>query len=791
MKRKFLIAVLLAVAPFFAGIGFIELFRYAARVNPIKSGNIRPAQYLSVYDRNGILLQEVRTRDGKFVPVDVKEVSRHFINAVIAAEDKRFFKHSGIDWFAVGRAAYQNILSGKTRSGASTITLQFAKMQNPGQRTFARKIGEMKTAYRLEAGMTKEEILSGYISRLPFGNQLFGVEAASLNYFGKRANALSLAQSTFLAAIPNAPSEFNPYKNYEGIKKRQRLILSRMEEEGYISAEDAKIAQRERISVNDIMPLNHAPHFVQALLPRIPDERNKVVTTLDLNIQNMAAQQVRDIVNELKDRQVTNAAAIVIDNRSGDILAYVGSADFWDEASLGQNDGVTALRQPGSALKPFIYSLAIESGMTTATLLEDVEAHYSTPIGDFSPKNYSRRFHGPVRLREALANSLNIPAVKVVENIGVDNVLAGLKEFGFLSLKKDAGYYGAGIVLGNGDVSLYELARAYTALSRGGAAIPLKEILEPEGAPGYDDFKPGQVSLPRYIYLITDILKDPYARAMEFGLDSVIKMPFPCAVKTGTSRNYRDNWSIGYTTDYTVGVWVGNFDGAAMQQISGVEGAGPLFRRIMMKLYENKWPEEFLKPDDLVEIEICPLSGKAKGYACPSGVKEIFLKQEMAMIDQTPCNMHRILMADAGTGEPVIEDGLYKSNNQGVNNLEERVFEDMPPVYEPWQREGKRPTAPHKLSLFRKGDEFSIISPAHDAAYKRLTDLSPEYQTIRFEAVGAPPNVPVRWIVNGKTAGVTTLQHVMDWPAKSGEFSLLAVPEARRELSREVRFVVR
>lgn len=784
--------------------------RSKARKNPVHADNLKSFHSLKITDRNGVLLQEVRCRDGRSSPVKLKNISPHFIRAIIATEDRRFYEHGGVDWRAVARALTMNIFTGHRRSGASTITLQLAKMLEPGRRTFRKKLDEVKLAYRIEAGMSKDEILEQYLSRLPFGSQLFGVESASLSYFGKRTADLSLAQAAFLAALPNAPSELNPYKNPELGTARQTFILKRMESLGYITPEAGRLAQKERLEIQKPLRPRTAPHFIQRLLASVLQDVTLVKTTLDAHLQESVEHQIGDVIRELKGRVVTNAAVLVLNNHTGEVLAYAGSADFDSAENEGQNDGVQALRQPGSALKPFIYGLALERGMTPATVIEDLEVHFATPVGDFSPRNYSKQFHGPVRLREALANSLNVPAVRVTSELGADAVLERLREFGFESLDDDAEHYGVGLALGDGEVSLYELTRAYMFLARGGIPVQAKEIIKTQtsatetqshGGKARDndlraktqrrggernavgretDLSSMRVSTPEAVYLITDILKDPYARATEFGTDSVLRMPFPCAVKTGTSRNYRDNWAVGYTRDYTVGVWAGNFNGVPMQQVAGVTGAGPLFRRVMLLLHDRKEPGDFDRPKGLTEVEVCSLSGKRRGPACPQGVKEFFLLQDIEGKAMEPCDMHRKLTVH-------VPSGAVALSAQNRDEVEERIFEDLPPIYEPWQRETGRPAVPRDLSLHARGAALEVIRPAKGAVYKRPLDLAPEYQTIRFEAVGSPAGSTVVWSLNGSEIGRTVGPHFLDWRAQAGEYRLRAGAAGSYD---EVRFTV-
>ena len=772
LYASLVISILLIVI---SAVALYRTMRSEAREQPVHTADIPPFHSLKITDRKGILLQEVRCRDGRSEPVRLKRISPHFISALIAAEDQRFYEHDGVDWKAVTRAAVQNVFTHHRRSGASTITLQLAKMLEPGPRTLGKKLREMSLAYRLEAGMTKDEILEQYVSRLPFGNQLYGIESASRTYFRKPAADLSLAQASFLAAIPNAPSKLDPYKKIEIVRARQAFILCRMKALCSITSEEKQLALAEIIAIQQPEKPRLAPHFIQRLLSSLPGTASTVRTTLDSGLQRAVEQQARDVLYELKGRVVSNAAVLVLDNRNGEVLGYAGSADFDNVAAEGQNDGVQALRQPGSTLKPFIYGLALERGMTPATLLQDLEVHYATPVGDFSPQNYSKQFHGPVRFREALANSLNVPAVRVTAELGPAAVLTRLREFGFGSLTADAEHYGVGLALGDGEVTLYELTKAYMALARGGSIVPVKERLT-AGSSERRVQRDGtdRISTPEAVYLVTSILKDPYARATEFGPESVLRMPFPCAVKTGTSRNYRDNWTVGYTRDYTVGVWVGNFNGVPMQQVAGVTGAGPLFRRVMLMLYDKAEPQDFERPKGLVEVEVCALSGKKRGPDCPHGVKELFLHQDLEKSGLAPCDVHRRLL--------VRNDELAGPNN------EYRVFEDLPPVYESWQRQTNRPMAPKEDSQYAENSLFEIVRPASGSLYKRPLDLAPAYQTLRFEAIGAPARAVVIWSLNGNEVGRTNDHHYLDWNVQTGSFVLRA--ETTDGQISEVRFSV-
>jgi len=361
--------------------------------------------------------------------------------------------------------------------------------------------------------------------------------------------------------------------------------------------------------------------------------------------------QARQVVKSLTDRHVTNAAVIVVSNATDEILAYVGSVSYADLVHRGRVDGVQALRQPGSTLKPFLYQLALERGYTPATVLPDSPSVYPlVPGSPYRPTNYDDRFHGPVRLRSALANSYNVPACYVTAEIGVSSLLQRLKDLGFTSLRKDAEYYGVGLVLGNGEVTLYQLARAYAALARGGRWRPLRCYVQHDGDISPPAAEERRISDPESTFLVTDILSDPYERAPSFGSRSILRLPFPCAVKTGTSSHFRDNWTVGYTPDYTVAVWVGDFDATPLDDVSGVAGAGPLFARIMLYLYRDAPSPRFERPADLVRRPVCSVSGKPPGPYCPHCIEDWFRPRDLVDYQRDRCTWHRRVAIDADLG---------------------------------------------------------------------------------------------------------------------------------------------
>jgi penicillin-binding protein 1C len=485
--------------------------------------------------------------------------------------------------------------------------------------------------------MGKDEILQAYLNRLPMGGNIYGVEAASRIYFGIPASDLTLAQASLLAGIPNDPNQLNPYDHLLSLKKRQAYVLDRMVQDGYISQVQRDRAYTEETALQSRQQgIVAAPHFLFWLTDQLPaNHPAQVRTTIDRPLQQFVEAQVLQVVRSLAPHNVHHAAVLVLDNKTGEVLSYVGSPDYFATPQLGQNDGVQALRQPGSTLKPFLYQLALENRIIQPnTILADVPTRYAIPGARlYSPSDYSETFQGPVRVRVALANSLNVPAVKVLEKVGVNAFLDRLHQLGFNHLTETPEYYGLGLTLGSGEVSLWELAQAYLTLARQGQRTPLR-VWNTEFNQSPPPLTPHLTHSPATWLLVTDMLSDRHARSRAFGVNSLLALPFPAAVKTGTSSDYRDTWTVGFTTDYTVAVWVGNFDSAPMQKVSGVMGAAPLWNRIMLHLHEQKEPKPFQVPDGMVQRPICAVSGARPIPACPAIVQEYLFSEDLAAYEQ-------------------------------------------------------------------------------------------------------------------------------------------------------------
>ena len=578
-RRKLIIAVT-ALGGAVAGVAI-----WVAAPLPASLRDPGPVPGVTLQDRNGQVLRTTRSSEGSrggWIPL--AELDPKILQAFLAVEDHRFYAHHGVDVRGLARAVRDNVRAGHVVSGGSTLTMQLVRLLRGTPRTLPGKLGQMLWAWRLDAHLDKATILEQYLNRVPLGQGTAGVAAAAALYFDADAREVSLGQAALLAALAHAPSRDNPFVAPERARSRRALALSRMVDLGYATPDDAgRAAQEPLLAATRPAPFL-APHFTTRVLQWAEDSAATPVgewrTTLDLGLQTELEAETRHTVDVLKDRLVAHAAVVVLDNQHGDILAWVGSPDFFADTA-GQVDMVVSPRQPGSALKPFLYGLAFDRGVTAATVLPDLPKTYQTTLGPYRPKNYDRRFHGPVRAREALSSSYNVPAVELADRIGVASLLRTLRAAGFATLTHGAEYYGLGLALGNGDVSLLELANAYRGLANGGDWRPIRWRV-PSEARELVPSEAREFMSPRAAALVVDILSDPVARIPSFGVETPLDFPFRAAAKTGTSRHFTDNWAVATTANFTVAVWVGNFNGRPMQGVGGITGAGPLLHRAVL-----------------------------------------------------------------------------------------------------------------------------------------------------------------------------------------------------------------
>ena len=599
MSRRDARATRLA-APFVAAMATIAALAFGpcsesreAAAWPPRFEDVRGAWRASdvrLLDRNGAVLSERRVDPAvrRLAWTPLAEVSPALVRAVLLSEDARFREHAGFDALAFAASLRDALLHGRRR-GASTITMQLASLLRPdltparGGRSLAQKLRQIAAARAIEARWSKDEILEAYLNRASFRGELQGVAAATQGIFGKAPHGVGDDEALVLAALLRAPNAA-PAR----VAERAGALAARSGAEPGLAAARATQALARPPAVAHAADL--APHLAARLLP--PGAGGDVATTLDAGAQRLAAAAIRDQLVALSGRNVRDAAALVVDNATGGVLAWVGSSG--DLSSSPHVDGVRARRQAGSTLKPFLYALAFDDRLLTpASHLDDSPLDVSTPGGVYRPENYDRLFRGLVTARVALASSLNVPAVRTVQQVGVDRFVERLAALGFDELRRPD-VYGESVALGSADVTLAELVMAYRALARGGVAGPLRAV------PGEPQRDGARVFSPAASFVVASILADRSARSVTFGLESPLATPGWTAVKTGTSKDMRDNWCIGFSSEVTAGVWVGNFSGEPMWQVSGVDGAAPAWLEIMDGLERERPGRTPQTPDGVV-----------------------------------------------------------------------------------------------------------------------------------------------------------------------------------------------
>lgn len=567
------------------------------------------------YDRNGTLLY--RFYEGKNrTPVKLSQIPTSLVQATISVEDKNFYSHFGVDFYGIARAGLSLLKNGDVQGG-STITQQLIKntLLTP-ERTFDRKLKEIILAFWAERIFTKNEILEMYFNEVPYGGPAWGISAAARTYFDKDVSELTLAESAYLAGLPASPTSYSPYgTNPELAKTRQAQALRRMVEDGYINQQTADEALNEELAIK--LPVNEikAPHFVMYVRNKLSEKYGprfvsqgglKIYTTLDFKLQEKAEEILSQEVEKIKSLNVSNGAAMITDAKTGQILAMVGSKNYWDPLN-GNFNVTTALRQPGSSIKPITYATAFKQGFSPGSTLLDTPISFRNFWENYTPVNYDGKFRGPVTIRTSLGSSLNVPAVKLLSIIGIPDMLRTAHDLGITTLN-DPNRYGLSLTLGGGEVKMIDMMTVYGTFSQMGKKYPAQDILyitDSKGNTLENNSHPiGETVLqPSIAYLISDILADNKARTPAFGPNSLLVIPgHQVAVKTGTTDSKRDNWTFGYTPEFVVGVWVGNNDNTPMnpQLTSGVTGAAPIWNRLISEVLRDRPSLAFEKPSDVI-----------------------------------------------------------------------------------------------------------------------------------------------------------------------------------------------
>ncbi len=777
-----------------------------------------PEPSIRITDRTGRLLYESLPETGgrhRMLPVD--QMPLLLQEATIATEDANFYRNPGIDLEGIVRAFWINLRGGETLSGGSTITQQVARNlllseNERAERTLRRKLRESLLAWQITQRYDKDEILALYLNGSYYGGLAYGVEAAAQTYFGRPASQLDLAESALLAGLPQAPALYNPFSDPDAARQRRSVVLGLMEKAGYIDAEQRTLAEREPINLAVVPYPLEAPHFalmVRAQVDALFTQEQLfqsggvvVRTTLDLDAQHAAETAIEQQFQRLHEKEqqqgkhynVNNAALVALDPQTGAILAMVGSPDYNDQAHAGAINMALMARQPGSALKPFIYAAAFDPTRphpwTPATALLDVTTHFVTHDGEaYTPKDYDGLEHGPVLARQALASSLNIPAVLTLQAVGLPAFFEMSTKVGLTAFSgahtDDLEHYDLSVALGGGEVRLSELTAAYGAFATGGYRVGPFSILDITDAQGQLRYQHQQDLPVRVIdegvaWLISDILSDDNARQIGFPPNSVLNLDRPAAVKTGTTTNFHDNWTVGYTPDLVVGVWVGNATHEAMREVNGLTGAAPIWHQTMRALLTNHSAKPFVQPSGLEQVEVCSLSGLLPTPACPYRRKEWFIR---GTAPTQPDSYYQTVTIDA-------IDGRLAGPDTPLERQKQVLAVNLPPAVQPWARK-------HGLLLINdlmagmaassEGDSagaaaqtadvsgLALVSPASHTVYRLNPGLPEDSQRIPIEAVGPNQLSQVTiWIDNALLASFDQPPYRVFWQLAPGEHILRA-----------------
>lgn len=672
-------------------LGIFYYFILRDLPSPIKLASSSIPQSTQIYDRNGTLLYSIYEKKNQtFIPLTT--IPKTVQQATIAIEDKDFYIHGPIDLRGIARALYV-IIFHKQVQGGSTITQQLVKnsLLSPEQ-TILRKIREVVLSFATEILYSKNRILELYLNQIPYGGTAYGIEAAAQTYFGIHAKDLDLAQSALLAGLPEAPTTYSPFGSRpELAKQRQEEVLKAMKDQGYISTDQYNKAVKEQLKYTTVADNIKAPHFVLYIKDLLEKQYGvqlvetgglKVTTSLDLSLQDYAQATVAAQIAKLDAYHVTNGAAVISDPATGEILAMVGSRDYFDTTHTDGNVNVTLQhRQPGSSIKPINYAEGLINGYTAATPFADQPICFPNPTGPaYCPGNYDGKFHGIVDMRQSLGNSINIPAVKMLKANGVQNMLNLAHQMGISSLSQSAATYGLSLTLGGGEVTMLDMTTAFGVFANGGYRIDLHPILKVTDNKGdvLQSYTPpqspifGKKVLPDGVaYIISDILADNGARVMEFGPNSSLYFQNEfVSAKTGTTNDFRDNWTIGYTPNYVVTVWVGNNNNSPMNGLaSGITGAAPIFHQLMSHLLTIHPSGRPTQPDNVIQLKVCATTGL---FPTDPGQQACPVRNEYFIKGQTKESAHianEAMIIDKTTNRPPLpnqQDTNVESRNETV-----------------------------------------------------------------------------------------------------------------------------
>ncbi|MBI1277330.1 MAG: penicillin-binding protein 1C [Anaerolineaceae bacterium] len=795
-RRKILLSLTTVLV---AGGIFIYFWLFAdlPSIDRLQAGLALPST--RIYDRNGQLLYEILPSEGgRNTALPLSDIPKHCIQAVIATEDANFYNHPGVDITGIVRAFWIDLRGGEIVAGGSTITQQVARNllfdpEQRAERSLRRKLRESILALRLQNAYSKDDVLALYLNQSYFGNLAYGIEGAARAYFGKSARELSLSECSLLAGLVQAPAVYDPLTNLQAAKDRRDAVLELMVKNNYLTSEDAAVAKQDTLQfAASPFPIK-APHFVMAVWKQLQRDYPEalynggleVTTTVDLNWQNsaeaIARQQLYSLNNPVFEGKVPanahNAALVAIDPYNGQVLTMLGSPDYFDESIDGAVNAAVALRQPGSALKPFTYAAAFDptksNPWTAATMLLDVKTPFITrKLESYTPANFGLVEHGPVSAREALASSFNIPAVVTLDHIGLQTLVELLKRAGVETLAQNTNIDLA-ITLGGGEVRLLDLTQAYSIFPNGGYRVQptfILKVVDHNSKVLYQWHPPPlttRVIDPRVAYIITNILSDNGARIPAFGPNSALNIGRPAAAKTGTTTDFRDNWIVGYTPNLVVGVWVGNADNEAMVNVTGVSGAAPIWNAFIRDVLVGQPEVPFKEPPGIVHQTVCATSGLLPTPECPLTKDEVFVD---GTVPTKSDNLYQAFVIDKQTGY-LADDSTPQDRRQS------QVYLVLPQEARDWAlRNGIRPpphNAPIQITDNKTG--LRLLAPDPYTIFQLSPLIPADTQRLRLTVAAPSGTQSVTYRMDNQVIGqVDASPWVVWWQLALGDHELVA-----------------
>ncbi len=755
--------------------GILLIFLVMDGLFPLPEEKLNPGSSTVVLDRQGNVLKAYLAPDGRWrIATPDSAIPPVLKKCLLGYEDRHFFEHPGVNPVSILRAAWVDFRARRILQGGSTLTMQVARLAEPRPRKVFSKIIEIFRALQLELHYSKRQILTFYFNLAPYGGNIVGVGAAAYLYFQKRPAQLSLGEAALLTAIPRSPNTLRPDRFPQRAARARQMVLDRLEKVHVISEQAWQEALREPIPKHRFAAPDRAPHFCNYLVRKFPHE-SPLHSTLDGRLQTQVEGIVRDYLRPLRKQGIMNAAVVVLNNRDKSVRALVGSYDFHDKANQGEVNGALAPRSPGSALKPFVYGLALDRGLISErSVLFDGPVEYS----GYRPLNYDAIFHGTVSAREALIHSFNVPAVKLYARLREKGLYWFLKKAGITTLTHPKWYYGLPLVLGAGPVNLLELTNLYSGLANGGRFSAPRFLLQERKNAGDSLLSTGAA------FILTEILSDLKRPDLPAVWESAVNVP-KVAWKTGTSYGHHDAWSVGYNPDYTVGVWVGNFDAKGVPELVGAKSAAPILLAVFQLLSSRGKMAWFSKPKTVQVRKVCATSGMIPTENCPATVSELYLP---GISPSRICSVHRKILVDVATGTR-----LCSFCKEG-RRYREVVLAIWPPEISTWLRENGYPVdrlPPHfpGCTHFLGGQEPRIKSPAPGCEYVLRKDAPRQYQKILLKAsVGADVR-KIFWFLDGHLLFSTNPDRQKFIEPKTGAHQLVCLDDQGR--SAEVRFSVK